>query len=75
MGLFKRFKDKLDSFLTSVARHGKSECPECGSFNKIGHGCRCYDRKDKWSDRLSTEDIQALLKRAYERTTKDGKHS
>lgn len=31
----------LDSKLLKLARHGKTECPACGEFNKRGYGCRC----------------------------------
>jgi len=29
------------SKLLKLARHGKTECPACGEFNKRGYGCRC----------------------------------
>lgn len=34
-------ENKLDSFLMAVARHGKLECRDCGTFYPLGYPCRC----------------------------------
>jgi len=68
VSFWSKIGDGVDLTIQAVARHGKTECPDCGSFNKRGHGCRCFEKKEKWSDKLSTEDIQELLKLAYELT-------
>ena len=34
-------ENKLDSFITTIARHGKLECQDCGTFYQKGYPCRC----------------------------------
>lgn len=34
-------ENKLDSFITTIARYGKLECYDCGEFYPKGQPCRC----------------------------------
>ena len=34
-------ENKLDRFITIIARHGKLECRKCGTFYPKGYPCKC----------------------------------
>lgn len=53
----------LDSKLLKLARHGKTECPACGEFNKRGYGCRCKGNLWKEVNMIELPELKSLTGR------------